>query len=412
MAISGASFLHHGISTNYTRVVGGNVVFARDHIWLNGHKVKIGGSLSDTARALNRHSSKTGVRAVVVNAGKPNERLKLIVITGKLTISDPKGVLSGLYKGKKIGTGDDMLIQIAASNKSKVNFLYNASTPEKNLVQNHVRLSEGSAKPLVAKKLLPHPLQVHIEAQEDVVEEVIEQREEVDNPLVEEPEDPTIRQEYLRRSKQKIKEEIDRSNRENSAIFAQDVVNEVIRSKNLKNTDVEQTELTKDTISEEIYASGLGEDFLRRNYEIVANRVAKQVSDNRDKMSSAFSDKLVISESKIRSSVRSVLQQIKLEQYESMAKGIIKDLGRLTIAKSDYIKISGAIRDGLFGGRELTFSEIYLSYTKLKDRMSELVTYCASKEHLSRGELHLTSSRLVMLKDGALNLRGTDLGLV
>lgn len=153
-SISGINSLYPAISTSHTRVINGGVVFAREYIWLNGHKVKIGGSLSDTARALNRHSVKTGIRAVVVNAGTSNERLKLIIRGNNLTINDPKGVLSGLYKGKKIGTSDDMLIQIASPNKSKVNFTYGNSIPEKNLTQGHIRLSESATKPLVVKKLL------------------------------------------------------------------------------------------------------------------------------------------------------------------------------------------------------------------------------------------------------------------
>ena len=129
--VSGAGLSSHGVSTSHTRVINGGVVFAREYIWLNGHKVKIGGSLSDTARALNRHSVKTGIRAVVVNAGTSNERLKLIIRGSNLAINDPKGIFSGLYKGKKIGTSDDMLIQIASPNKSKVNFTYGNSIPEK-----------------------------------------------------------------------------------------------------------------------------------------------------------------------------------------------------------------------------------------------------------------------------------------
>ena len=176
-SISGINSLYPAISTSHTRVINGGVVFAREYIWLNGHKVKIGGSLSDTARALNRHSVKTGIRAVVVNAGTSNERLKLIIRGNNLTINDPKGVFSGLYKGKKIGTSDDMLIQIASPNKSKVNFSYGNSIPEKNLTQGHIRLSESAAKPLVVKKLLQNP--VH-----DVPDQVQVPRDLVDAPNI------------------------------------------------------------------------------------------------------------------------------------------------------------------------------------------------------------------------------------
>ena len=127
--ISGINSLYPAISTSHTRVINGGVVFAREYIWLNGHKVKIGGSLSDTARALNRSSVKTGIRAVVVNAGTSNERSKLIIRGNNLTINDPKGVLSGLYKGKKIGTSDDIMDRVDNIKINKYNYKTPYTTP-------------------------------------------------------------------------------------------------------------------------------------------------------------------------------------------------------------------------------------------------------------------------------------------
>ncbi len=106
----------------YTRVVSGNVLFAKDNIWLNGHKVRIGGGFSDTARVLNRYSAKTGVKAEVV-CNNNVVRLKLIVRGRNLTIHDPKGVLRSLQIGKNIGASDKMLIQIIC--RGKVNLSYN-----------------------------------------------------------------------------------------------------------------------------------------------------------------------------------------------------------------------------------------------------------------------------------------------
>ena len=323
--ISRINSLYPAISTSHTRVINGGVVFAREYIWLNGHKVKIGGSLSDTARALNRHSVKTGIRAVVVNAGTSNERLKLIIRGNNLTINDPKGVFSGLYKGKKIGTSDDMLIQIASPNKSKVNFSYGNSIPEKNLTQGHIRLSESATKPLVVKKLLqnlvhdvPDQVQgvqdVHYQVQ-DVHDQVQVPRDLVDAPNIEEVqavvEDPAIRQEYLRRSREIMEQAIDRSHKEFSEKVGQNIVSKVIESKKLTNTTTEQIELTKRVAAEEIYTSEVGEEFLRRNFDLVLDRISKRISDNRDKLSSAFSDKLEISEPNIRKAARTVLQEIK-----------------------------------------------------------------------------------------------------
>ena len=406
-SISGINSLYPAISTSHTRVINGGVVFAREYIWLNGHKVKIGGSLSDTARALNRHSVKTGIRAVVVNAGTSNERLKLIIRGNNLTINDPKGVFSGLYKGKKIGTSDDMLIQIASPNKSKVNFSYGNSIPEKNLTQGHIRLSESATKPLVVKKLLQNP--VH-----DVPDQVQVPRDLVDAPNIEEVqdvvEDPAIRQEYLRRSREIMEQAIDRSHKEFSEKVGQNIVSKVIESKKLTNTTTEQIELTKRVAAEEIYTSEVGEEFLRHNFDLVLDRLSKRISDNRDKLSSAFSDKLEISEPDIKKAARTVLQEIKSEQYGFMAQDILKGFGKVTVLK--YDKLSNAITNGLIGGRELSFDTVYNSYPKVKERISELVLQSASRTRLSRGELFITDSRIERLMAITSDIKVRDLGLV
>ena len=393
--ISGINSLYPAISTSHTRVINGGVVFAREYIWLNGHKVKIGGSLSDTARALNRSSVKTGIRAVVVNAGTSNERLKLIIRGNNLTINDPKGVLSGLYKGKKIGTSDDMLIQIASPNKSKVNFTYGNSIPEKNLTQGHIRLSESATKPLVAKKLL----QAQVQVPGDLV----------DAPEVEEVvEDPAIRQEYLRRSREITEQAIDRSHKEFSEKVGQKIVSKVVESKKLTNTTTEQIELTKRVTAQEIYTSEVGEEFLRRNFDLVLDRVAKQIDDARD--SSFFGKKLEISEPNIRKAARKVLQEIKSEQYGFMAQDILKGFGKVTVLK--YDKLSNAITNGLVRGRELSFDTVYNSYPKVKERISELILQSASTTRLSKGELFITDTRIERLRAVTSDIKVRDLGLV
>ncbi len=114
------------MSTNHTRVVNGTIIFAKENIWFNGHKVQIGGDFTDVARALNRHSIKTGVKAEVVFSDNL-ARLKLVVRgRSNLVINDPKGVFLSLQRGKNIGTSNDMLVQIIC--KGKVTWSYNRPT--------------------------------------------------------------------------------------------------------------------------------------------------------------------------------------------------------------------------------------------------------------------------------------------
>ena len=114
------------MSTNHTRVVNGTIIFAKENIWFNGHKVQIGGDFTDVARALNRHSIKTGVKAEVVFSDNL-ARLKLVMRgRSNLVINDPKGVFLSLQRGKNIGTSNDMLVQIIC--KGKVTWSYNRPT--------------------------------------------------------------------------------------------------------------------------------------------------------------------------------------------------------------------------------------------------------------------------------------------
>ena len=402
--VSGASLSSHGVSTNYTRVVNGNVVFAKEYIWLNGHKVKIGGSISDTARALNRYSIQTGVRAVVVNAGTSNERLKLVTRANNLTINDPKGVLSNLYKSKRIGTGDDMLIQIAASNKSRVKFSYGNSVPEKNLTQG-LRLTESATKPLVVKKLLrDHNVQNIQNVQEDF-QNVQDNFQDVQDNVQDVVEDPIVRREYLRRCRERTEQEMDRAYKEMSTISSQAIVAQVIKSRNLPNTTSEQIELTSKVVADEIHSSGIGEVFLRRKSTQVVDRIAKQIDSNRDKLSSIFSDKLKISEQNIRKATQTVLQKIKSEYYSLVADDILNGLG-----KTRPNELSKAVTDGLIEGR-LSFDTVYNCCPNVKQKVSELLQG-ASKTHSSKYELYMNSVQIEKLKLEISNIESTDLGLV
>lgn len=397
--VSGASLLNQGISTSRMRVVNESIVFAKEDIWLNGYKVKIGGSFSHTARAINRHSTKTAVKAIVVDACKSSERLKLIA-RGGIAINDPKALLLSLYRGKKIGTSDDMLIQIVSSNNSRVKFTYN-NTPIKNLTSALTKLSEGNTKAVTTQRLPSSSVVIQDNPTLEDEEEIMEA-----------PVDPAIRLEYLRRSREIMAQSLDRAHREMAATLGETVVKQVIQYRNLPNTSREQIDLTNRAIAEEIYSSEIGEEFLKRNSSDVETRISKQIDSNRDKLSSAFEDKLVISEPKIRESVRLALQQIKLEQYTSMAADILNGFGRITIAKPISTKLSGSIVNGLLRGREISFDVVYNSYPKVREKISGLVIENASQVALSRGQLNLNDTKIGELGASISRLRVIDLGLV
>lgn len=247
---------------------------------------------------------------------------------------------------------------------------------------------------------------------QDVHDQVQVPRDLVDAPNIEEVqdvvEDPAIRQEYLRRSREIMEQAIDRSNKEFSEKVGHNIVSKVIESKKLTNTTTEQIELTKRVAAEEIYTSEVGEEFLRHNFDLVLDRVAKQIDDARD--SSFFGKKLEISEPNIRKATRKVLQEIKSEQYGFMVQDILKGFGKVTVLK--YDKLSRSITNGLNGGRELSFDTVYNSYPKVKERISELVLQSASRTRLSRGELFITDTRIERLQVVTSDIKIIDLGLV
>lgn len=165
MGLSSVSSVSNAVNyPRYTRVVSGSVVFAKEDIWLNGHKVRIGGSFNDTARVLNRYSAKTGVKAEVVRANNV-ARLKLIVRRRNLTINDPRGVFRSLQIGKNIGTSDKMLVQIVC--KGKVNLSYN--NPVKSLTVPGL-VSENNHKILNKFRQTIH----QVNHQEEVLDDLAE----------------------------------------------------------------------------------------------------------------------------------------------------------------------------------------------------------------------------------------------
>lgn len=116
-------------------------IFNQGHILLNGVKIRISKSIENTARNINKLTSKTGIRAKIVSDNKGNKRLQLVSSKMTVNIIDPKGILKELFARGKIGKGTKKIIQIIGNsfigNRVNLNYIF-----KKPLHKNSISLLE------------------------------------------------------------------------------------------------------------------------------------------------------------------------------------------------------------------------------------------------------------------------------
>jgi len=106
-------------------------MFRRGDIRVNGVRLNIAQTLRGVARNINNSLAKIGLlRAEIVSSPKGE---KLLIISSKktLNIRDPQGILSDLFKSKKVGTSDDSMVQITGKGKigKRIKVIY-SNAPE------------------------------------------------------------------------------------------------------------------------------------------------------------------------------------------------------------------------------------------------------------------------------------------
>jgi hypothetical protein len=126
---------------------------AKEFVWINDYKIKVGGSLKDTARAINKIAAKTGVRAKILT-DKGVERLVLTIRSKKIDIRDPKGVFAKLFTKGYIGKTKDCVIQILGSsgNTRNIKINYNIQLIKNPLVFDSLKLSIANIIQLAHRK--------------------------------------------------------------------------------------------------------------------------------------------------------------------------------------------------------------------------------------------------------------------
>jgi hypothetical protein len=133
-----------------------NIKIKKGHIWFNGCKIKIGNSLKETARNINKLYKSTGIKAHIIKDKRGHEKLTLKVSGNILNINDPQGLLAELYKKGKIGKNKDSTIQVIRrlGGKGEVQINYNKSFPKKESSKlDKLKLSEQNITYLAGYKL-------------------------------------------------------------------------------------------------------------------------------------------------------------------------------------------------------------------------------------------------------------------
>jgi hypothetical protein len=111
----------HSIRRNKT-------LFKTGDIYLNNRRVCIHTTLGKTANSINKISLFTNVKAKVLRNTKGVERLVLISSKKIINIHDPNRIFYDLFQQKKIGSGEDKIIQgVGTRNKNDVKINYSST---------------------------------------------------------------------------------------------------------------------------------------------------------------------------------------------------------------------------------------------------------------------------------------------
>lgn len=106
----------------------GKTLFKTGYIYLNNRRVFIHKTLQKTANSLNKISGYTNVKAKVLLNTKGVERLVLISSKRIINIHDPNRIFYDLFRQKKIGSGEDKVIQgVGTKTKNDVKINYSST---------------------------------------------------------------------------------------------------------------------------------------------------------------------------------------------------------------------------------------------------------------------------------------------
>lgn len=97
-SVSTVKIVNDGLVSNGSAISRGRGISA-SNIFLNGHKIRISGSLRDVARQINRFKAGTGVTAEIHISKKGQERLVLKTNKSKVSIIDKSGALAVIRWG-------------------------------------------------------------------------------------------------------------------------------------------------------------------------------------------------------------------------------------------------------------------------------------------------------------------------
>lgn len=103
-------------------------LFQTGYIYLNNRRVFIHKTLQKTADSINKISCYTNVKAKILSNTKGVERLVLISSKRIINIHDPNRIFYDLFRQKKIGSGEDKVVQgVGTRTKNDVKINYSST---------------------------------------------------------------------------------------------------------------------------------------------------------------------------------------------------------------------------------------------------------------------------------------------
>ena len=388
-SVSTVRVINDGLVSNGSTISRGKGISASS-IFLNGHKIRISGSLRDVARQINRFKAGTGVTAEIHISKKGQERLVLKTNKSKVSIIDKSGALAAYFNANKMGIGADKLIEITGANKRTApEFVY--SRYEAKQVDNslHNKLSGANIKYLGSLNKPPQALPIippiMIVDEGEVPDLLPDIMEEVDNgPSPEELQrirEAKVRAQLLKAMNEAV---------ERTAIEAVRVLGS--KSKTITN---EQSELLA-SIQEKLMGSGLGETYLRRNGNEVGLEIANAIYS---KKSFSLSSTYSLTQTKIDEATNSAIRTTKLNEIKTLATAIVESFKRnsYSVSSSNAKRVTSSIETGL-AGAYITFEDLYFDNKRIGAWISsEILERAADQDMIQSNKVVLTSKNAGVL---------------
>lgn len=379
---------------NISAISSGQKISAAD-ILFNGQKIRISGNFHDIARQINRFKARTGVTAEI-HITKCRERLVLKIDNSKLLMVDKTGALAGYVSANKIGVGADKLIEIVGKNK-KITPVFVYSTHETKKTEDFLSGGLSGTNIIYLSALYKKSPQVQQRLSLGNVEEAIESPKALNESedLMENGEPNTPDVEEFQNRDAIIKAKLLEAHKQVAQFIGKQAFGALsAKSKKITNDEDKLVNI----IQNNLISSDLGDTYLRRNLDRLAQGIADSIYSKKSFFSIQSTYRLT--QNKIHEAVYNAIDTVKLQEFNSFADNVISSFQKrgYIVSATNANNIRDAITAGLSKMQNIIFEDFYIDSKHIGMwAFSEIRTKAADQNAILNNKIVLNSNNSKVL---------------